>query len=627
MMNSQRWSQIEELYYSALPLNQHERSKFIAQTCDGDTVLREEVNSLLQADESSGDFLERSIVQVGLQILVDSSLRSTEARSSPEKPIPDNLVGSTVDGRYEIVEKLGSGGVGDVYRARDAKVLFRTVVVKVLKDSSLSRPWIVGKFQQEIEALTKITDPGVVGIIDAGKLPEGKPYLVMEFVEGGNLREYIQRNHSDCGLPFDEIAEIVKQVGRTISSAHEAGIIHRDLKPANIMVRRNANGDLQVKVIDFGIAKITSSITASNTTTGLVAGTVYYMAPEQLQGQKAQPMSDVYALGVICYEMVAGARPFNPESIALLPELQRAGIKVPPRDLRPGLPLAAQEAIVKALSYHPADRYQRARDFGDALAQALMTDQTADSESAGRLPFPNSHEPAQGSLKMDAGPIVVSRPEIPSRRFKRLALSLVGILCLLLLGVSAYVWSPLSNTATERTLTYSLTVQKMRDGKPYQLPFSSSGQEIFESGYMFRLNVTSHQAGFFYVFNEGATDKGDSSLTIIYPTPRANNGSAKIDANQMLQSNWNEFQGGPGTEHFWMIWSASPVLELEAARAAAFTSGKGAVSDPGLGRKVREFLLQHSEPRLETRKDSAKRETVVKGTGDLMVMLLELEHQ
>lgn len=628
-MNSQRWPQIEELYYSALPLNQHERSQFIAKSCGSDSVLREEVNSLLEADESSGDFLERSMLQVGLQILVDSSLKSdeTETGYGTDKPAADNFVGSTVDGRYEIVEKLGSGGVGDVYRARDRKVLFRTVVIKVLKDSSLSKPWIVAKFQQEIEALTKIADPGVVGIIDAGNLPDGKPYLAMELVKGCNLREFIQRNESGSGpLDLYEIAEIARQVGRTVTSAHDVGIIHRDLKPANIMVRRNASGDLQIKVIDFGIAKITGSVTADSTTTGLMAGTIQYMAPEQLRGQRVKPASDVYALGVITYEMVTGCRPFNPEGPALLPELQKAGVKVKPRDLRPGIPLGAQDAILKALSYHPADRYQRARDFGDAVADALAADDPVDEISAKQV-----IEIATAAPSRATGESLIEdqcKPPLLKRSFWKLALAMVALVFLVLIGaVSFSSWHPSSIIEPTRTLTYSLTVQKMREGKPYQEPFQSSGQEIFESGYRFRLNVTSHQPGYFYVFNEGATDTGDFSLTIIYPTPLANNGSAKIDSTQELQTDWNEFGGQAGTEQFWMIWSASPVSELEAVRDAAFKRDKGAVADSRLGRRVREFLLKHSEPKLETKKDTARQETTVRGRGDLLVKLVELEHR
>lgn len=620
-MNSPRWPQIEELYYSALPLSPQERRLLIASRCVGDSVLEAEVNSLLQADSSSGNFLDEPILEAGMRILVDSSLRSAGTESNTHTQDATNLIGAIVDGRYEILEKLGSGGVGDVYRAQDTKVLCRSVVIKVLKDSSLSKPWIVSKFQQEIEALTKIADSGVVGIIDAGKLQNGESYLVMELVDGCNLREFINRNDGGS-LDFLEIAEIVRQVGRTVTSAHEVGVIHRDLKPANIMVRRTASGDLQVKVIDFGIAKITASITGDSTTTGLMAGTIHYMAPEQLRGQKVKPASDVYALGVIAFEMLTGCRPFNPESPALLLELQRAGVKVLPKDLRPGIPLAAQDAVLKSLSYDPAGRFQRARDFGDAVADALVSDSS--EMTVNQQPeIPASASSQQGELDLLQDQ---RKPSWFRRSFRKVSLAMAVVL--VLLGAFLFSsWRATTIVEPTRTLTYFLTVQKMRDNKPFQDPFQSSGQEIFESGYRFRLSVTSQHFGYLYIFNEGATRSGDLSLTIIHPTRVSNDGSAKIDSNQKLETDWNTFEGRPGTEQFWVIWSSSPVSELEDARDIAFKSEKGAVSDPGISRKVREFLRTHSLAKVESKKDTARQETAVKGSGDLLVTLVELEHR
>jgi len=181
--------------------------------------------------------------------------------------------------------------------------------------------------------------------------------------------------------------------------------------------------------------------------------------------------------------------------------------------------------------------------------------------------------------------------------------------------------------AAQRSLVYSLTVQKMRDGKAYQEPFQSSGQEIFENGYKFRLNLSSPQAGYLYVFNEGTPEKDKTEFTIIYPTPLTNKGSARLDANQAIQTNWNRFEGVTGTEHFWIVWSVAPVTQLESTRDEAFKSNEGAITDAAMVRTVKEFLVKHSDPKPETTKDTVKQQTDVRASGDLLVKQLELEHR
>lgn len=278
--------------------------------------------------------------------------------------------GTILNGRYLIERELGRGGIGVVYLARDRQLVSRPVVIKLLLENSLQNSWIVNKFRHEIDALTRVDHPNIVGIFDAGEMEDGKPYIVMQYVEGTNMRSAI----SSSGMDFSRVANLFRQIGRALSAAHEKGVCHRDLKPENIMLQRLSDGDEQVKIIDFGIAKVKDSLVAPISTTNLMVGTVLYMAPEQLEKRSVTAESDIYALGAIAYEMVTGRRPFNPESGFQLLEMQRAGVRIKPQDLRPSLPEAAQSAILKALSFHPSDRYRKAQDFGDELCRALRVE-------------------------------------------------------------------------------------------------------------------------------------------------------------------------------------------------------------------------------------------------------------
>src|ERR1041385_229925 len=282
----------------------------------------------------------------------------------------DPFIGTILDGRYLIKRKLGHGGFGVVYLAADEKMMSRPVVVKALLDATIRNEWSIRKFKQEMEALARIDHPSVVGVLDTGQLPDGKPYIVMQYVNGSSLRILMTQG----GMDFVPAANIIRQIGRALSAAHERGVLHRDLKPENIMVQTLGDGENQVKVIDFGIAKVKNSVVSLSTTGDPFAGTIAYMSPEQLSHGPVSPASDVYCFAVIAYEMLTGRRPMNPDSAFQLLELQRAGVKVTPSDLRPSLSQAATLAILKALSFEPKDRYQRAREFGDALSSALIDD-------------------------------------------------------------------------------------------------------------------------------------------------------------------------------------------------------------------------------------------------------------
>jgi tRNA A-37 threonylcarbamoyl transferase component Bud32 len=560
-------------------------------------------------------------------------------------PLP-GLIGLTLDSRYSIQKELGQGGVGAVYLARDLKLHDKPVVIKILLEKSLQNSWVVQKFQQEKEALARVDHPGVVGILDNGELPDGKPYLVMQFIDGVTLRSQIKPE----GIPLGRAAELMKQIGRALKAAHDKGIFHRDLKPENIMLQSYGDGEEQVKIIDFGIAKLKDSIVAPSTVTGATAGTVSYMAPEQLSGRPVSAAMDIYAMGAIAYELVTGRKPFNPETGFELLEMQRAGVRIKPSDLRPSLSEEASQVILRALSFDPKERFQNARELGDLLARVLSEDPaTLNQPLSDRVPIPATQfataatELARPTAELSArtiaarfepakvdtlsGPVypAVATAEAPRRFWLKVAVGLV-LLAAVVAGAAVFVWKRGSLPAPrEQTLAYSLTVQKLRDGKPFQDEFESSGQEIFENGWKFRMNLNSPQDGYLYLLNEGPA--GDAvTYNLLFPEAKTNNGSPKVSADQKLQTAWMSFDDHQGTEKFWIVLSAAPVKELEVVTNAANEVDQGQIKDSAQARALRDYLQMHSTPKPEVAKDSARKQTTVKGKGDVLVNFIELEH-
>jgi serine/threonine protein kinase len=575
-----------------------------------------------------------------------TSLNETAMFEQPE------LSGLTLDNRYFIEKELGRGGVGAVYLARDRKLHDKAVVIKILLEKSLQNSWVVQKFQQEKEALARVDHPGVVGILDTGELPDGKPYLVMQFIDGVTLRSLIRPE----GIALDSAAELLKQIGRALGAAHDKGVLHRDLKPENIMRQRLGAGEEQVKIIDFGIAKLKDSIVAPSTVTGATAGTVSYMAPEQLSGRAVSAATDIYALGAIAHEMVTGRKPFNPETGFELLEMQRGGVRVKPSDLRPSLSEEASQIILRALSFDPKERFQTARELGDALARALTADtdyQRADHQQIPATQLstdanPPARQTADLSAKTMAAkfqpapvqpldgsiyPIALEDDSSAGRPWLKVGVALI-LIALIVGGASLLIWKRNAlfgkkegaASLPERSLNYSLTVQKMRDGKPYQDTFESSGQEIFENGWKFRMNLSSPQEGYLYLLNEGPAAGDAITYNVLFPEAKTNNGSARVSAEQKLQTAWMRFDNHQGTEKFWLVWSATPIKELDAATDSVNEKDQGEIKDSAQARAVRGFLAKHSSPKPEVAKDSAKKQTTVKGKSEVLVNYIELEH-
>jgi serine/threonine protein kinase len=571
-----------------------------------------------------------------------ASTRSMATGGPKSVTLEPDLVGAMVGGRYLIEQKLGRGGIGAVYLARDKpELMSRRVVVKVLLADSLKDEWIVRKFRQEVESLTRLDDPGVVGIFDAGALPDGAPYLVMQFVDGVSLRAEVRPG----GMDFKRAADIIHQVGRTIAVAHVEGVIHRDLKPENIMLRVSAAGEIQVKVIDFGIAKVKNSVVAPSTITGAgVAGTIGYMSPEQLDARKVTPASDVYALGVIAYEMLTGIRPFNPETAFQLLEMQRNGPRVGPKDLRPALSEAAQEIIFKALAFEPGERYQHVREFSESLARAL-TGEPAMLEVSTLKRHDSKTVDSDDKQSSSSGPRAFPLPEKFKRRKNQSfpLLAVAAALLVIVIGGALILrarWkqsnresrSDVATAGATRTLTYSLTVQKMvKDEKTTQYKplgdqFNSTGQEIYGNGWEFHLNITPAEAGSLYLLNEGAGANDETVYHVLFPTPANNNGVARLASGQTMQTSQYFFNEYKGTEKLWIIWSAQPVTELEsifkdAAKNKLVINGQAQIDS------VRNLLTHYGSVKPEVQSDKSKRQTTLKGTGDVLVSLLELQHE
>ncbi len=289
----------------------------------------------------------------------------TEDQSSAADP----LIGTVLADRYRLDELLGEGGMGKVYAAEHV-LMKKRLAVKVLHRELCEMPDVVARFEREAMATGNIDHPNITAATDCGKLADGSLFLVLELVDGKNLRDEI----AEGPMPVSRALRIARQIASALVAAHELGIVHRDLKPENVMLISRRGEDDVVKVLDFGIAKLPPGPkgTAPLTRAGTVFGTPEYMSPEQALGQSVDARADVYALGVITYEMLSGVRPFGGASEGILG--QQLAKPIPPfAERAAGIPVPHQveQVVHKLLAREVASRYQSAEEAAEAL-EALL---------------------------------------------------------------------------------------------------------------------------------------------------------------------------------------------------------------------------------------------------------------
>jgi eukaryotic-like serine/threonine-protein kinase len=355
----ERWQEVKKVLAGALERAPADRHAYLDQTCS-DPALRREVESLiLQHEQSAGSFLAQPAFQMpAFQI----KLLETGSRLGP----------------YEILAQIGSGGMGVVYRARDSR-LERDVAIKVLSSGLLTDESARRRFRKEALALAKLNHANIASIYDVGE-QDGVDYLVMECVSGQSLAEKVKSGP----LTEKEIASSGGQIAAALEEAHEHGIVHRDLKPANVMFTPKG----QAKVLDFGLAKLLLPFDAATTQTigesQAIAGTLPYMAPEQLQGEPVDGRTDIHALGLVLYEVASGRRLFQQESVPQLTDAILHQQPVTPRAFNARVSPELERIILKCLEKDPDNRYQSAKE----LAVDLRRLGAPSSFTSARTPVP-----------------------------------------------------------------------------------------------------------------------------------------------------------------------------------------------------------------------------------------------
>lgn len=641
-MTPEQLAQLSGLYHAALELAPQQREAFLRESCRDEELLRE-VKHLLEANENAGSFLARPVTDKAAGLIAEK----TESA----------MIGRVL-GHYRIQSRIGAGGMGEVYLATD-ETLGRKVALKLLPDEFANDPERLRRFITEAKAASATNHPNIIGIHEIGEA-DGTHYIAEEFVEGENLRRRIGQGP----IPLLEALDIAHQTANALAAAHAVGIVHRDIKPENIMLRP----DGFVKLLDFGLAgmnpteamaeRLSNAPTLpQQTAAGVILGTVNYMSPEQTRGQKLDARSDLWSLGVVLYEMLTGERPFHGES---MPDIFVAILERQPAPLTESLaepPAQLEQILDKLLAKNREQRYQSAAQLAAELKRLhRRLELDAERESSG------ISESATLFIQSPVSATVtppVNRPVAPIQpldletstrhiepaskelaavaRLSRATIVMVVFLFVAVIAIASWALYQQKAPATvppaateqlpERSFSYSLTVQKMRDGKVYQSPFQSSGRDIYENGWRFWLNFNSQQSGYLYIINEGPATAAVIKYTLLFPQLSGKNSPVEAETGKALRIGFFQFDKHLGTERFLIVWAARPITELEEIKASVLNdSDQGVITNAYQRDTVRALLASSDTTKVGISEDKVKKQISVTGRGEVLLYMIELEH-
>jgi eukaryotic-like serine/threonine-protein kinase len=351
-MSSDRFQQIERIYHSALEKDEHQRSAYLNEVCAGDEALRRDVEGLLAYVGRADAFMAAPALDIAARALAVRRAHRLEGRRL---------------GAYEVLELIGHGGMGEVYRARDTR-LGRTVAIKILPEHLSMNAQSRDRFEREARTTSALNHPHICSIYDVGE-QDGLSYLVMEFIEGQTLAELL----SNGALPFEQATAFAVQMASALAAAHSRGIVHRDFKPSNVMITPAA-----VKVLDFGLAKIESTPGPNDSTVqeltqqGVILGTLHYMSPEQAEGREVDSRSDIFSFGLVLHEMLTGVKSFLRDSPASTISAVLRDDPPPLDTFLPNVPSALKQLMERCVRKDPARRAQSMADVRVLLEEIRL---------------------------------------------------------------------------------------------------------------------------------------------------------------------------------------------------------------------------------------------------------------
>ncbi|MEK6325368.1 MAG: LpqB family beta-propeller domain-containing protein [Acidobacteriota bacterium] len=470
-LTQERWQEIKGIFQAAVEIDPSEQDAFLEQACSGDEALRIRVKSLLSSDEQEWELLETPAFE---------AVAGLFAEDRPALSIGHNL------GHYKVLDLLGTGGMGEVYLAEDQR-LGRKIALKLLPADFSTDQLRMHRFQQEARAASALNHPNIITIHEIGEF-EDRHFIATEFIEGRTLRQLMKRRK----LTLPKAIDIAIQAASALAAAHEVGVVHRDIKPENIMLRP----DGYVKLLDFGLAQLnhpqspttdTESLTVDNVDTapGVLMGTVNYMSPEQTRGQRLDARSDIFSLGMVIYETIAGCPPFEGKTTS---DLIAAILKVEPLPLTqyvPDAPPELQRIVSKALRKDREERYQTIKDMlvdlrsaKKELEQSGTTANTADGaetaiNTVGRL-----------NVNVTSGQSGIHASSSAQYIFSELKRHRTGsavALAVLIVGAVATVFALLGsfNQKPSRTLYLNTRLTRItNDGKSHSATISPDGKYV-----------------------------------------------------------------------------------------------------------------------------------------------------